>query len=240
MKTPAKKRADRKEEAPRSRSDLRLEESRVAELLDIASQVFLANGFAGASMNEIARLSNSSKTTFYARFPTKEELFIAVMERRMDTVLGEVTAPLPAESPIDIALKEYGIRFLRFALSDDQITLLRIISMESVRFPELGKRFFELGPKRGQTFLAGYFREQIQLGHLLQDDPWTMAEHLVSLLSGGPVRWTILGLQTATRTREKQQEHVAGALKVFLRAYGTSPRADPKGSARGGQIGQKP
>src|SRR5260370_18392073 len=197
MKTVAKKRGDRKGERRRSRSDLRLEESRVAELLDIASQVFLANGFAGASMNGIARLSNSSKTTFYARFPTKEKLFIAVMERRMDTVLGEVTAPLPAKSPIDVALKEYGTRFLRFVLSDDQITLLRIISMESVRFPELGQRFYELGPKRGQTFMAGYLQEQIKLGHLFEDDPWVMAEHLWSLLSGGPVRWTILGLLTS-------------------------------------------
>jgi len=221
MKTEATKRGKRKEVPSRSRSDLRLEEGRVAELLDIASQVFLANGFAGASMNEIARLSNSSKTTFYARFPTKEKLFIAVMERRMNTVLGEVTASLPAELPIDIALKEYGTRFIRFALSDDQLTLFRIISMESVRFPELGQRFYELGPKRGQTFLAGYFKERIKLGHLVEDDPWIMAEHLVSLLAGGPVRWTILGLQAATRTREKQQEHIAEALKVFLRAYGT-------------------
>ena len=222
MKTEAKNRGGHEKEPARSRSDLRLEEGRVAELLDIASQVFLANGFAGASMNEIARLSNSSKTTFYARFPTKEKLFIAVMERRMETVLGEVTAPLPAESPLDVTLREYGTRFLRFALSDDQITLLRIISMESVRFPDLGKRFYELGPKRGQTFLAGYFQEQIKLGNLLEEDPWTMAEHLVSLLAGGPVRWSILGLQTATRTTEKQQEHIAGALKVFLRAYGTA------------------
>ena len=221
MKTATRKRAERKKEPPGSRSDLRLEESRVAELLDIASQVFLANGFAGASMNEIARLSSSSKTTFYSRFPTKEKLFIAMMERRMDAVLGEVSAPLPDKSPIAAALKEYGARVLRFALSDDQITLFRIISMESVRFPELGERFYELGPKRGQTFLAGYLQEQIKLGHLVKDDPWTMAEHLLSLLSGGPVRWTILGLQTATRTREKQQEHIAGVLKVFLRAYGT-------------------
>lgn len=221
MKAVAKKRVDRKEEPRRSRSDLRLEDGRVAELLDIASQVFLANGFAGASMNEIARLSNSSKTTFYARFPSKEKLFIAVMERRMDTVLGEVTAPLPAKSSIDVALKEFGTRFLRFALSNNQVMLFRIISMESARFPELGERFYEMGPKRGQTFLAGYLQEQIKLGHLVKDDPWTMAEHLMSLLSGGPVRWTILGLQTAPRTREKQQEHIAGALKVFLRAYAT-------------------
>jgi AefR-like transcriptional repressor, C-terminal domain len=51
--------------------------------------------------------------------------------------------------------------------------------MESARFPELGKRFYELGPKRGQTFLAGYFHEQIQRGHLVKDNPWTMVDLFV-------------------------------------------------------------
>jgi len=217
-RTPARRTAPAKSPT-KPRSDLRLEEGRVAELLDIASQVFLANGFAGASMNEIAKLSNSSKTTFYARFPTKEQLFIAVMERRMETVLGEVTAPLPPESPLHITLREYASRFLRLALSDDQITLFRIISMESVRFPDLGKRFYDLGPKRGQAFLANYFQQQIDLGRLRKEDPRAMAEHLVSLLAGGYVRWTLLGLEAATRSKEKQQEHINGALKVFLRAY---------------------
>ena len=205
MKKPAKKSRDSKKEPPISRSDLRLEESRVAELLDIASRVFLANGFAAASMNEIARLSNSSKTTFYARFPTKEKLFIAIMERRMDTVLGEVTAPLPAESPIDIALKEYGTRFLRFALSDDQITLLRIVSMESVRFPELGERFYELGPKRGQTFLAGYLQEQIKLGHLVK-----MTRGRWRTFAESALRWTCPLDCPGSSDRNPNQRETAG------------------------------
>ena len=49
----------------------RLQDDRVAEILDIAAGVFIAEGFAAASTNKIARLARASKTTFYSRFPTK-------------------------------------------------------------------------------------------------------------------------------------------------------------------------
>ncbi|HTF70452.1 MAG TPA: helix-turn-helix domain-containing protein [Edaphobacter sp.] len=54
----------------------RLDEDRLAELLDIAAEVFITKGFEAASTNEIAKRSNSSKGTFYSRFPTKEDLFL--------------------------------------------------------------------------------------------------------------------------------------------------------------------
>jgi len=204
----------------RKQDGLRLDESRVAELLDIATEVFLSNGFAGASLNEIAKRSSSSKTTFYARFPNKETLFIAVIERRLNAVFGEFSTALPKEATMEEALREYGTRFLQFAVSKDQIALLRLVSMEAPRFPELGRRFYELGPKRGQILLAEYLKTQIALDRLVDEDPFKMAEHLVSLLSGGAVRWEVLGLQSNSLSRGKRQEQIDGALKVFLRAYG--------------------
>jgi AcrR family transcriptional regulator len=42
----------------------RLEDDRLAELLDIAAEIFLAEGFNGASTNAIARRANASKATF--------------------------------------------------------------------------------------------------------------------------------------------------------------------------------
>jgi AcrR family transcriptional regulator len=55
----------------------------LTELLDVATEVFVSEGFSAASTNEIARHANSSKTTFCSRFPTEEQLFLAVIERRM-------------------------------------------------------------------------------------------------------------------------------------------------------------
>jgi TetR/AcrR family transcriptional regulator, mexJK operon transcriptional repressor len=202
----------------------RLDEERVSELLDAATEVFIEHGFEGASTNEIARRANCSKRTLYVRFPTKEKLFIAVLERRMDFIFTQFATALPPEGPVERALKEYGSRLLQFALSEDQIALARVVSMESPRFPKLGERFYELGPGRGLTYVASYMAGQIKRGELIKEDPRMMAEHLISLITGGYVRWAVLGLRDNPSSKEKKQS-LDGAVKMFMRAY--SSRRQP-------------
>lgn len=193
----------------------RLDEDRVAELLDIATEVFIEHGFEGASTNEIARRANCSKTTLYCRFPTKQALFIAVLERRTEAIFKELEAALPDDAPLEATLMEFGSRVLRIALSDEKICLQRVVSMEAERFPELAARYFELGPERGQERLSRYFREQIKRGRLINEEPHMMAEHLISLITGGPVTWKMLGLRNGSGSKDRLQS----AVRVFLRAY---------------------
>ncbi len=197
---------------------LRLDDDRVAKILDIAAEAFIEQGFEGASVNEIARRASASKTTLYFRFPTKQKLFLAVLERRMNLVFNQVSTALPIDAPIERTLKKFGSRLLQLALSEDQIGLLRVLSMESSRFPELGERFYELGPKRGITQLGHYMREQIKRGRLMKADPMIMAEHLSSLFIGGPMRQVILGLRNYPGTKDRQMR-IDAAVKAFLRAY---------------------
>ncbi|HEX3437676.1 MAG TPA: TetR/AcrR family transcriptional regulator [Pseudacidobacterium sp.] len=196
----------------------RLDDDRVSELLDVAAEVFIEHGFEGASTNEIARRGNCSKTTLYARYPTKEKLFLAVLERRIELILSDFVTTLKPELPIEQTLKEYGFHLLQLALSENQQGMVRVISMESSRFPHLGKRFYELGPGRGVAVLANYMEEQIRQKHLIKEDPQIMAEHLMSLITGGYVRWTMLGLPDNLSLKEKRQR-VSAAVEMFLRAY---------------------
>jgi TetR/AcrR family transcriptional regulator, mexJK operon transcriptional repressor len=196
----------------------RLDEGRVAELLDIATEVFMEHGFEGASTNEIAKRANCSKTTLYCRFPTKQALFIAVLERRMELMFRELESALPDDAPLEEALMEFGSRVLRIALSDEKIHLQRVVNMEAERFPELAERYFELGPERGQERLSRYLREQIKRGRLIDEDPHLMAEHLISLITGGPVTCRILGVRNSSGSKD-HRKRLQAAVKVFLRAY---------------------
>lgn len=196
----------------------RLDEDRVAELLDIATEVFMEHGFEGASTNEIAKRANCSKTTLYCRFPTKQALFIAVLERRMEVMFKELESALPDDASLEQTLMEFGSRVLRIALSDEKIHLQRVISMEAERFPELAVRYFELGPDRGQERLTRYLRGQIKRGRLVDEDPQLMAEHLISLITGGPVTCRILGQRDFSGSNDRKRR-LRAALKVFLRAY---------------------
>ena len=55
-------------------------------------------------------------------------------------------------------LRNFGAAVIRLALSKEQVALVRVVGMESAKFPELGKRFYELGPKRGEEALAAYLK----------------------------------------------------------------------------------
>jgi TetR/AcrR family transcriptional regulator, mexJK operon transcriptional repressor len=201
----------------------RLDEERLTELLDVAAEIFISEGFSAASTNEIARRANSSKTTFYSRFPTKEHLFLAVIERRINGIFQQVAGSLPEERPIEETLQKFGSALIRLALSKEQIALIRVVSMEAAKFPELGKRYYELGPKRAEERLAAYLRKQVERGRLLNEDTRQMAQHFVSLVSGGPVRWFVLGFDPIPMSKNAIHKHLDSAVLIFMRAYQCSP-----------------
>jgi TetR/AcrR family transcriptional regulator, mexJK operon transcriptional repressor len=201
----------------------RLDEERLTELLDVAAEVFISEGFSAASTNEIARRANSSKTTFYSRFPTKEQLFLAVIERRMNDIFQQVAGSLPEEPPVEETLRNFGSALIGFVLSKEQVALVRMVSMESAKFPELGKRFYELGPKRGEEVLAAYLTKQVEKGRLLNEDTRQMAQHFASLVTGGPVRWFVFGFDRSSLPKSALQKHLNSAIQAFMRAYGHVP-----------------
>jgi len=207
----------------------RLDDDRVSELLDVATEVFIEHGFEGASTNEIARRANCSKTTFYSRFPTKEKLFTAVLERRMEFIFNQFATALSPELPLEETLKEYGSGLLQFVLSEDQLALARVVSMESPKFPQVGERFYELGPGRNRAYLGTYLEAQIKRGRLMKEDPILMADHLISLITGGHARWAILGIRSHLSPKERQRR-IGAAVKVFLRAYSAPSRSKTKTS----------
>lgn len=198
----------------------RLEDDRLEELLDIAAEIFLSEGFKGASTNAIARRANASKATFYSRFPTKEDLFLAVIEHRVERIAGVVTPALSTDAPPVIALHDFGSKLVLAALTREQVAFIRMIGMEAERFPKLAQRFFELGPGRGQKILAAYMQQSLERGYLRKENPERMAEHFISLVTGGEVRWFILGLRAKPNTK-RLADHLRAALQTFLHAYGT-------------------
>src|SRR3954447_3529650 len=56
-------------------------------LIDAAADVFAKRGFHAASLEEIAETAGFTRGAIYKNFENKEELFFAVIERRIDTQL---------------------------------------------------------------------------------------------------------------------------------------------------------
>jgi TetR/AcrR family transcriptional regulator len=50
----------------------------IARIIDATRDVFLTNGYSGTTIDEIARVSNVSRASFYTYFPSKREVLLAV------------------------------------------------------------------------------------------------------------------------------------------------------------------
>ena len=69
-------------------------------LLDAAERVFARRGYRGASLDEIADEAGFSKGAVYSNFANKEDLFLALLDRRR---VGPNAGPGPSPGPDGLA-----------------------------------------------------------------------------------------------------------------------------------------
>src|SRR5580693_3156847 len=132
-----------------------------AAILEVALEVFLAEGYAAASMSEISSRVGGSKATLYNYFPSKEDLFAAAVTARCEqwqAIIDEVEAE---GGELRLALERLGARFLDLILADEAVATYRLVIAEAGRFPELGRIFYEAGPVRGSENIARFLVQAI-------------------------------------------------------------------------------
>jgi len=100
---------------PSSRAPHLGPERRRPIVLDAAFELFLDRGYEGTSMDAVAQAVGVTKPVIYACYPSKEELFNALLRREEDRVLAEIAAALPAagDDDLEAALVEGMTAFLR-------------------------------------------------------------------------------------------------------------------------------
>ncbi|MGA9717065.1 MAG: TetR/AcrR family transcriptional regulator [Acidobacteriaceae bacterium] len=214
--------APRKRKSVRGRPPADEVAARAARLLDVATEVFLEQGFKGASMSEIARRAGASKQTLYARYPSKAELFAALVERKASR-LFETIGPLGEGRSVRETLVHCGSSLLELILSEDARGVHRLVIAECMEFPELAEIFWERGPGRTRAMLANYLRAQQKLGNIQCGDPEQAVEVLLGLLVSGATLRTWLGLpSTFARTPAQRKAWADLAVDTFLASLATT------------------
>ena len=218
VKAAARKLTMKRRKSARGRPPAHEVAMREEHLLDVATEVFLGKGFKGASMIEIARRAGASKQTLYARYPSKAELFAALIERKAAR-LFEAIGPLGDERALRETLVHFGGKMLDLIVADESRGVHRVVIAECLEFPELGEIFWERGPGRVRALLAEYLRAQQKLGLIECGDPELAVEIFLGLLVSGLSLRAWLGIQpTFTRTPAQRKAWAALAVDMFLRA----------------------
>lgn len=194
-------------------------------IIDAAAEIFMEQGFTATSMSEIASRAGGSKATLYSYFPSKEELFFAVV---LDAAEAEFQATLAALDPtladITQALESFGQRFLSFLYSPRIQAFRRLLVSEAGR-SDLGKKCYELGPVRSDAAVAGFLQEAMDQGKLRPADPRIAALHLKGLLEAEWIERFIFQTLDAF-TQKEVASTVRRAVSVFMAAYGPAGSPD--------------
>jgi len=187
-------------------------------ILDVASEVFLKEGYAATSMSEIAARLGGSKGTLYNYFKSKEELFEAYVLRNCEMHRSQVGELLKVDGDARTVLTNYARRYLEIFTSEKTLQNWRVISAESAKSPEIGKAFYESGPLRGVKLLAEYLNKAIARGELKIADPELAAHQLISLIHGRMIKARLLNYIPVPTLAEIDVE-VEAAIFVFMAAY---------------------
>ncbi len=187
-------------------------------ILDVASEVFLKEGYAATSMSEIAARLGGSKGTLYNYFKSKEELFEAYVLRNCEMHRNQVGELLKVDGDARTVLTNYARRYLEIFTSEKTLQNWRVISAESAKSPEIGKAFYESGPLRGVKLLAEYIDKAVARGELRVPDSVRAAHQLISLIHGRMIKARLLNYIPVPSPAEIDVE-VEAAIFVFMAAY---------------------
>ncbi len=192
-------------------------ESRRAAIVSAARDAFLEQGYAATSMSTIATHLGGSKGTLWAYFPSKEDLFAAVLDDVTASFRRNLDDALRPGRDCHTTLVDFAERFLLKILNPDNMRLHRLIVGEGGRFPEIGRLFYARGPQIVLERLSDYIRGRMEAGDLRSDDPLKAAITLIQLTqTQHSLRlWGVAEIPETEDVRAHATEMVA----LFNRAY---------------------
>lgn len=189
------------------------------KLLDAAQSTFLSHGYSGASVDDIMAIAGVSQPVFEEHFADKHALFAAVVDRLgkiQSAAMVQKSHNLPTEDAL-IAIAKSITAFVTTPLAQ---SMFRLCVAESVRFPDIGRSFFNSGPRVMSANLATVLDRACEIGDLVIDNKL----HAIMqywMLCRGPYFYPLIFMIKDGITHNERMETIREALTTFAARYGT-------------------
>ena len=205
-------------------------ETRRNAILEAAVELFKEKGYERASMNELARRLGGSKATLYGYFPSKEELFVAVVRAVATVHLADAIATLSEDAAAHMSLEDLLVRFgerMMVVLTNDAsaLAVYRMVVGEAGH-SVVGQLFDESGPAQLGEALAALFERAIERGELRRADPKVLAAHFSALVTSETSN-RLYQMDPAPMALKDIHRMVRRAVETFL--LGAAPRPPTEG-----------
>ena len=162
---------------------VRSEETR-RKITEAALRLFIERGYEGAGVAEICEAADVSKGAFYHHFPSKQTVFVNLLDDWLDSVDAELGRALERSRSVPEGLMAMAgeMRGI-FSATDGRVGLFLEFWQRARRDPEVWKAF--VAPyHRYQGFFARIIEKGIAEGSIRPMDPLVAGQALVALAVG--------------------------------------------------------
>lgn len=189
------------------------------KILIAATDLFLASGFSGCSMEMVAKQSGVSKQTVYSHFSNKEALFLAVIEDKCAEYQLDDRHLEGANYNLVQVLRERGLQIIKLLHDECVVAMYRVIIGEVNSNPRIAELFYQAGPKHSLEYLVKCFL-QFAAQPITEETAHLCAVTFFSLLKSEFHIKSILGLDYALSDSEQiaQVEFAIQQIESILRS----------------------
>ncbi|MBB4853424.1 AcrR family transcriptional regulator [Mycobacteroides chelonae] len=153
-----------------------------AKLIDSATQLYLENGYAATSTDQVAEAAGFSRGALYSNFKSKEDLALAVLDRHTQDQFQEIMV-VATDAPSE--------RFTRFetwltkSMGDRRWALLKSeVALSGRANPELRQQLAARDQMARQALSALLGHLEAESGNPLPVPPDTLARAILALAKG--------------------------------------------------------
>jgi AcrR family transcriptional regulator len=152
------------------------------QILDVATGLFAEQGFQGTTTRQIAECSGVTEALIFRHFPSKEDLYWAVIERKIDCAapLDRMRASLEGGGSDLEILSRVALEVLERRAQDQ--TLSRLLLFSALEKHELSARFFRNYIASYFEGLADFIRRGIAAGRFRRTDPLLAARGFLGMV----------------------------------------------------------
>jgi len=149
----------------------RRKEARPGELLEAALDLFVDKGFAATRSEEVAARAGVSKGTLFLYFPSKEELFKAVVIENLSGRFTEWNREFEAFEGTTVDMLRYCMRVWWERVGSTKASgLTKLMLSEGRHFPELAEFYRREVVRPGHALLRRIIRRGIDSGEFAPVD----------------------------------------------------------------------
>jgi AcrR family transcriptional regulator len=163
---------------PKLRSDQEQRDAIVRNALDL----FVRDGYAATSMDDVAATCHISKRTLYRLFPRKIDLFAAMVEEHRHSML--VFPPHDLASPIEEQLARVFLVDIGAEAEHRRAAFIGMAVIEARHVPELANILRREGGDKSRALLGEWLAGAKRLGLIDVEDPDAAAGILMDMMFG--------------------------------------------------------